>query len=119
MPRGPHDGLPSGSKYSTALVPGGAIGYTFQSYSWPCMEWYTDLDGCFLDVRTRFRVMHAWVVSVFHSWMGQSWSVEATDEVVLEGLDHSFCCVHAMIVWLHKLPLAFFLCEEFLRGLVA
>ena len=77
MPRGPHDDLPSGSRYNTALVPGGAIRHAFQSYISPCMEWYVDLSGCFLDVLTRFNVMHAWVVSVSHSCMGQSWSVDA------------------------------------------
>ena len=31
---------------------------------------------------------------------------QSTDEVVLECLDGSFCCVDAMIRWLDKLPLA-------------
>jgi hypothetical protein len=36
-------------------------------------------------------------------WAFVIYSVEACDEVILEGLDCSFGCVDAMIVWLYEL----------------
>ena len=41
---------------------------------------------------------------------------EATDEVVLEGLDGAFGRVHSVVVGLNKLPLALFGLEERLEG---
>ena len=59
-----------------AFVPGGANGYAFQLYLWPCSWWYADLEGSMWEVHRRLSVMMACSVMVSHNWRGQLLSVE-------------------------------------------
>ena len=55
-PLGPHDVRTLGASYTTAFVPGGAIGYLFQSYLLLCSSSYADLVLSLFNVRKIFNV---------------------------------------------------------------
>ena len=67
-----HDWHVAGSLYVAALVPGGAMGCTFQSYSLPLYFWYADWYGCFLDTQHIFNVMIPCSVNWSQNCSGQS-----------------------------------------------
>ena len=103
VPCAPHDVRESGSSESTARVPGGAIGYAFQSYLCPFNWWYTDFVGSMCEVRSMLSVITACTAIWFPklNWPLAIGGSEPTDEVVLESLDGAFRGIYAMVGWLN------------------